>query len=132
MESKRPGKQWGVFLKSNHPLFKFWVFKFDVYFDEIYQLYWEHFAKFCILVEISANNHDFMVVLWFHYENRLVGNFHYYIRNQRVEIRKYGEFEGNWKVYLFGTAPIMGFGSFLFKYHFSRKIMVRKQKCVEH
>ena len=34
----------------------------------------------------------------FHNENRLVGNFHYYIRNQRIEIHKYGEFKENWRI----------------------------------
>ena len=47
----------------------------------------------------------FMVFLWFPHENRLVGNFHYHNRNQLVKIRKYGEFYGNRKLYLFGTAP---------------------------
>ena len=41
-----------------------------------------------------------------------IGNFHYYIRNQRVKIRKYGEFDGNRKFHLFGTAPLIGFSSF--------------------
>ena len=50
--------------------------------------------------------------LWFYHENRLVGNFHYYIRYQCVKIRKYGEFYSNLNVYLFGTSPLMGFGSF--------------------
>ena len=58
----------------------------------------------------------FTLFLWFHHENRLVGNFHYYIRNQRVKIRKYGEFDGNRKVHLFGTAPLMGFGSFFYNF----------------
>ena len=53
-----------------------------------------------------------MVFLWPHHENRLVGNFPYYIRNQRVKLSKYGEFDGNRKVHLFGTTLIMGFGSF--------------------
>ena len=34
----------------------------------------------------------FIGFLWFSPENRLVGNFHYHIRNQRVEIRKYLKF----------------------------------------
>ena len=46
----------------------------------------------------------FMVFLWFHHDNRLVGNFHYYIRNERIKIRKYAELNGNRKVQLFGTA----------------------------
>ena len=53
-----------------------------------------------------------MVFLCFHHENRLVSNFHYYIRNQRVKIRKYREFDGNRKVHLFRTTPLMGFSSF--------------------
>ena len=60
----------------------------------------------------------FTVFLWFYHENRPVRNFHYYIRNQRVKIRKYGEFHGNRKVQLFGTAPIMGFGTFFFFFFF--------------
>ena len=56
----------------------------------------------------------FMVFSSFHHENRLVGSLHYHIRNQRVKIRKYGEFNGNRKVHLFGTAPLMGFGSLFF------------------
>ena len=59
-----------------------------MYFDEVYKLSLEHFAKFCILGERNAKNHDFHGV---YQENRLVGHFHYYIRNQRIEIRKYGE-----------------------------------------
>ena len=84
----------------------------NMYLDKIYKLYLEHFAKFCILIKINASNHDFYSFLWFHHENRLIGNFHYYIRNQRVKIRKCREFYGNQKVHLFGTAPSMGFGSF--------------------
>ena len=83
-----------------------------MYLDEVYKLYLEHFAKFCILVEINAKNHDFYGFLRFHHENRLVSNLHYYIRNQHVTIRKCGEFHGNQKVYLFRAAPLMGFGSF--------------------
>ena len=48
----------------------------------------------------------FMGFHGFYHENRLVGNFHHYIYNQRVEIRKYGEFEGNRRIHLFGTAPV--------------------------
>ena len=43
----------------------------------------------------------FMVFLWFHHKNRIIGNFDYYIRNRHVKIRKYGEFDGNRKVHLF-------------------------------
>ena len=76
----------------------------NVYLDEVCKLYLEHFAKFCILNEINANNYDFYsFFLWFHHDNRLVGNFHYYIRNQRVKIRGYGDFDGNRKVHLFGA-----------------------------
>ena len=57
----------------------------------------------------------FMVFLWFHHENRLVSNFYYYIRTQHVNIRRYGKFHGKRKIYLFGTAPSMAFGSFLFE-----------------
>ena len=74
----------------------------------------------------------FIVFSWFHHENRLIGNFHYYIRNQRVKIRKYGKFYRNWKVHLFVTAPLMGFGSFFFKSHFSRKIMVLGKNFLEY
>ena len=57
----------------------------------------------------------FIVFLWFQHENRIVRNFHYYIRNQRVKIREYGEFDESRKVYLFGIAPLMGFrGVFFF------------------
>ena len=45
----------------------------------------------------------FMDFLWFHHENRLVDSLCYYIRNQRVKICKYGEFDENWKIHLFGT-----------------------------
>ena len=31
----------------------------NVYLDEVCKLYLEHFANFCILVEINVNNHDF-------------------------------------------------------------------------
>ena len=34
--------------------------------------------------------------------------------------------------HLFGTAPLMGFGIFFLKSHFSRKILFLRQKCVEH
>ena len=51
----------------------------------------------------------FMVFLWFHHENRLVGNFHYYIRNQRIKIRKYREFYGIQKVHLFRTVFLISF-----------------------
>ena len=84
----------------------------NVYLDEVYKLYLEHFAKFCIQVKINAKNHDFYGLLRFHHENRLVGNLHYYIHNQRVKIPKYREFDGNRKVNLFGTALLMNFNSF--------------------
>ena len=74
----------------------------------------------------------FMGFLWFHHENRLVVSFHYYTRNQCVKICKYGEFDGNRKVYLFGTTPLIGFGSFFFKFHFTRKIMILGKKCMKH
>ena len=86
----------------------------NVYFDEVYKLYFEHFAKFCILVEINTNNHVFYGFLWVQHETRLVGDFHYYIRNQPIKIVKYGEFDGNRKVQLFITAPFFGFGSLFF------------------
>ena len=54
----------------------------NVYFNEIYKLYLENFAKFRILVEINTG--------------------------------KYGEFNGNRKVHLFGNTPLMGFDSFFF------------------
>ena len=54
----------------------------------------------------------FMVFLWLHHENQVVDNFHYYIRDQHIKLRKCGEFHGNQKVYLFRAAPLMGFGSF--------------------
>ena len=69
----------------------------------------------------------FMVFLWFHYENRLVGKFHYYIRNQCLKIRKYGDFSGNQGIHLLRTAHLMSFGNFFFKSHFSRKIMILGQ-----
>ena len=94
----------------------------NMYLDEVYKLCSENFAKFCISVKINAIM-IVMVFLWFHHENRLVGNF---------QIRKYGEFHRNRKVCLFGTALLMGFGSFFFKSHFSRKIMVLWLKCIEH
>ena len=33
----------------------------NMYLDEVYKLYWEHFAKCCILAdnEINAKNHHF-------------------------------------------------------------------------
>ena len=65
-------------------------------------------------------------------ENQICGYFHYHIRNQCFKIHKYREFDEDRKVHLFGTAPFMGFGSFFFKSHFSRKIMVLGQKCMEH
>ena len=71
-----------------------------MYFDRIYKLYLEHFAKFCILAEINAKNHDFH---GFYHENRLVGNFHYYIRNQCDKKRKYIQFQRNRRIHLFGT-----------------------------
>ena len=111
------GTRWGVFLNfKSSPIKwnKIWAW-----------LYLEHFAQFCILLEIKANTYDFYGFLWFHHENRLVGNFQYYIRNKRGKIRKYRKFDRNRKVHLFGTAPLMGFGSFFcLKYNFSWKIIV--------
>ena len=86
----------------------------NMYLDKVYKLYVEHFTKFCILVEINANNHDFYGFLWFHHENQLVGNFLHYIRNQRDKMRKYAEIDGNWKVHQFVTTPLIGFSSFFF------------------
>ena len=40
----------------------------NVYFNEVDKLYLAHFSKFCILVEINANNHDFYGFSWFHHE----------------------------------------------------------------
>ena len=104
-----------------------------VYLDEIYKLYLERFAKFCIMVEINVNNHDFYGFLWFHHENRLVSNFHYYVCNQYVKIRKYGKFDGNRKVHLFRTAPLMGFGnffSFVLNFFFSKNNGTRAKMYV--
>ena len=55
-----------------------------------------------------------MAFSWFQHKNRLVGNFHYYIRNRRLKIRIYGELDKNRRVHLFGTAPLIGFSSFVF------------------
>ena len=74
-----------------------------MYLDEVYELYSEHFAKFCMLAEINVKNHAFH---GFYHESELIVNFHYYIRNQRIEIRKYGELEENRRIHLFGTAPL--------------------------
>ena len=30
----------------------------NMYFEELYKIYLEHFAKFCILAEINDKNHD--------------------------------------------------------------------------
>ena len=52
-----------------------------------------------------------MVFSWFYHENRLVDDFDYHIRNQRVKIHKYTKFEENRKIQLFGTlskTPIAG------------------------
>ena len=67
----------------------------DVYLDEVYNFCLKHFAKFCVLPEINTKNHDFYGFLWFHHESHLVANFHYHIRNQRVKIHKYSEFQIN-------------------------------------
>ena len=44
-----------------------------------------------------------MVFSRFYHENRLVADFDYQIRNQRVKIHKYKKFEENRKIQLFGT-----------------------------
>ena len=44
-----------------------------------------------------------MVFSWFYDENRLVADFDYHIRNQRVKIHKYTKFGENRKIQLFGT-----------------------------
>ena len=44
-----------------------------------------------------------MFFSWFYHENRLVADFDYHIRNQRVKIHKYTKFEENRKIQLFGT-----------------------------
>ena len=41
-----------------------------------------------------------MVFSWFYHENRLVTDFDYHIRNQRVKIHKYTKFEENRKIIL--------------------------------
>ena len=65
----------------------------------------------------------FIVLLWFHYENRLVGNFHYYICNRHLKIRKYGEFDVNRTVHLFETASLMHFSSFFFFFFFFENLI---------
>ena len=75
----------------------------NMYLDEVYKLYLEHFAKFCILAKINATNHDFHGI--FMVFTMKLGNLHYYICNQHVEICKYGEFEENRRIHPFGTAP---------------------------
>ena len=42
-----------------------------------------------------------MVFLWFHYQNQLFGNFHYYICNQRLKIRGYSLFNFYGKFQIF-------------------------------
>ena len=81
----------------------------NVYLDNIYNFCLEHLKKFCILAEIKSKNHDFYGVLWFHHENRLVANFHYHIRNQRVKIHKHSDFQINRRYYLCGTSPVNSF-----------------------
>ena len=67
------------------------------------------FGTSCEILHIGWNKRKKPWFSWgFHgvyHENRLVGNLHYYICNQRVEIRKYGELEGNQRINLFRTAP---------------------------
>ena len=67
----------------------------NVYLNNIYNFRWKCFFKFCILAEIKSKNHDFYGFLWCQHENRLVENFRYHIRNQRVKIHKYSEFQIN-------------------------------------
>ena len=56
----------------------------------------------------------FMVFLWFHHENRLIGNFNYYIRNQHVKIDKYGVFDGKKKGSPNRNCTFNGFWQFFF------------------
>ena len=63
----------------------------NLYFNKSYNICLKYFSKFLIFSKINAKNHDFHGVDSFYRENWLLGNFHYYIHNQRVGIRKYGE-----------------------------------------
>ena len=60
----------------------------NTYFDESYNIWLKYFSKFSVFSKINAKNHD---LYGLYHENRLVGNFHYYRRNQSVDLRKYGE-----------------------------------------
>ena len=74
------------------------------------------FWTFCEILHIGWDKRKqpwfLWLFLWLHHENRLVENFHYYIRNQCVKIAKCGEFDGNLKIQPFGTASLIVFGNF--------------------
>ena len=50
----------------------------------------------------------------FDLENQIYEYTHHHIRDQRLKIRKYGEFDRKRKLHLLWTAPLMDFGSFFF------------------
>ena len=80
-----------------------------MYLDEVYKLYSEHFVKLLFYVGHIINNNicTFSPARSFSLFSSIIYYYiHYYIRNQRVEIRKYGDFKGNRRIHLFGTAPV--------------------------
>ena len=66
-----------------------------MYFVESYNICLKYFFKFLVFSKINAKNHDFH---GFYHENRLFGNFHYYIRNQCAKKRKYTQFQRNQRI----------------------------------
>ena len=85
------------------------------------QILWEIFLSLINTYRHKMEKLVENIFFIFELENRICGYFHYYIRNQHVKIRKYREFDGNRKVHLFGTEPLMGFGSFFLNLIFLKK-----------
>ena len=131
-------------------LYYFWEFKFDIKcitnFLRNYQS-WKKcvsrwglqvmFVTFCEILHVGWDKRKLpwflWFLLWFHHENRLDCNFHHYIRNQHIKIRKYREFNGNRNIHLFGTVTLVAFGHFLLlKISFFSKNNGLGQECIEH
>ena len=111
-------------------MFHLWTLKPINQHANIFLFFINQRASICyfFLIIDETKTMIFMVFSWFHHENLLVGNFHYYIPNHRVKIRHNREFGGNRKVHLFVTAPLMGFGTFFKISFFSKNNGFRAKK----
>ena len=93
---------WPFAVHSNELQTALWLV--EALFVESYNFCKLYFPKFDVCMGVNNKNYDSHGVLnSFYNENWICAYFYYYIRNQRVKLRKYTDFQGNQRVHFFGT-----------------------------